>query len=496
MCGILFTLNSKKARPIKADDFMRDAFLASQVRGTDGAGLFQVDFDGKIRWNKAGQCATKFLESEETKRNLVAANTHPITVGHVRAATSGGVSTQNTHPFQINREDGSYVIGVHNGTVAGWRYREDASECSLDSEWIYHMIAKYGFDAFKRIDGAFALVWYDTNEPGKVFMTRNKERPLHYMITEDRETIFGASEPGMLGWCTQRNGFYPKSGESCFYLEPDKIYAFDLTGNKLGRFDSWTRPDYDPMIAYPRGSSSSYQSQVDLYDDDETYGDGYPWYPGVTNYSNNYYNHLADQEKCLRNCKAALTSEPLTVGSIIEDDDDNAHTEVVIDQEQLQKAVANALANQMGEEVAPPVASSFRTEEVSNDPITDGQLFLLNVHGSSSTRGEIQAAKTAKLFGLVVNFKGMEYDEETRSCIGTAETVIEGTPTTLEGEIRFVPEKVAWDLYINRKHDVAILTGLRLSENWAVFEMPDQAQRAHIRDMVAKFASTTSTAVN
>jgi hypothetical protein len=507
MCGIIFALNSKGANPIKADDYMRDAFLASQVRGTDGAGLFQVDRDGKITWHKAGSNASEFVALPEAKKNLLAANSLPITVGHVRAATQGIVSTENAHPFCITREDGTSVVGVHNGTIFNWRNKEDADNFKVDSEWIFHMIAKHGVDAFKHFEGAYALVWYDDLYPGKILMTRNKDRPLHYMLTQDRKTMFGASEVGMLGWCTQRNSFYPKTGETCFYLEPDKIYIFDLEKDVLGGFETIDRPKYDWSTGYPRGRSayaSGYESRSagsstavttydppgpkdrDIFDDDDE-----PWY-GATGYDYNY----SDQEHTLNGVKEALRqARNQTAGSGMGNNSDVAVIDVepivvgsIVDSDALERAMHKAIIQQNAESGVSANDAPFRettTSPLGPNPIDRSEFYITTARGSAASRGEIRAAKDAKLFGLVVKFKGLEYDEDTNTCIGTADVVINGNTRTLDGEIRFIPEQVAWDLFINRNHGLATLIGLRISENWAVFEMPDPAQRRHIVDTVA-----------
>lgn len=514
MCGIIFALNSKKANSLKVDDYLHDAFLASQVRGVDGSGLFQVDREGLVTWYKGGIHATDFVKKDLTKTFLAKANKCPLTVGHVRAATSGAVCTDNSHPFQVDRDDGTCVVGVHNGTVSSWRYREDSEKAKLDSEWIYHMIAKYGFDAFERIDGAFALVWYDTRDPGKVFMTRNKDRPLHYMLDSKYETILGASEPGMLGWVAQRNGFYPPKNETCFYLEPDKIYAFDLEGDKLGKFNSWKRPEYNSTKAYhyPGSNYSSTPSRSPGYDEDFYAGEeGYPWYPpgSRTSQSDMYYESLTDQERTLREVREALIGArdeefqrgKEIMGEAVEVADSTNLPAIVIDHDSLERAMHLAITDQLKQEEKKAEEIETRIDDqVAHQAVDEGQIFLLDANASTATRGEIEEAKNARLFGMVVRFTGLEFDEDTNSCIGTAETVIEGTPVKLDGEVRFLTEQIAWDKYIHNPSkggkDYAILVGLRQSENWAVFSMPSRKQLITIAELEKKFVSNPTATVN
>ena len=207
MCGIIFAINSDYYS-LNLDDWVKDSMLASQVRGTHSAGLFQVDVDGELLWAKDGVTPTDFVRLQEAARIINMSPSSAITVGHVRAATVGTISQENAHPFISERKDGTFVAVVHNGTLQNWRGHKDADQFDVDSQWLAHMLATEGHDAFEYFTGAFAIVWYDSAHPDHLFMARNKERPLHYMVANDNKTLLGCSELGMLGWLSEKHALY------------------------------------------------------------------------------------------------------------------------------------------------------------------------------------------------------------------------------------------------------------------------------------------------
>lgn len=554
MCGIVFAIAADKQTHYKVDDYLRDAFLASQVRGLDGAGLYQVGRDGTMRWHKTDQPASIFIQDENTMKELRAANESLLTVGHVRAATHGVVSTENAHPFKVTRDDGSILLGVHNGSIPSWKSKKNASKYEVDSEWLFNLIAEDGFEAFEQFEGAFALVWYDSRHPHSVFMTRNDQRPLNFMIDKESKTILGASEVGLLGWCAQRNNFLPKPGEApAFFLNPDTIYEFDL--KELGKYKRYQRPKYDyrrgwSHSTYQPGSAAnsgngqsgsgggssggssdskalvpsgtgvmgyptSYGYNEDLYDteDEPWYGDDrFSMGSRSSNNSTTYSSYdLERQEKRLRQVSDALRRARIEVAFDSGKSKDSTETvaskeaaadcidgecEVVVgdivDATELDRAMHRAIIKQSKEgernhrRGAGGVVSGKYTREPKGDDdlIASGGFFLTSVNSKSVSRQEYEAARTAGLYGLVVNFRGLEFDDHTSSCIGEADTVIEGKPARLEGEVRFLTERVAWDIYINQPTDYAILVGLNLSENWAIFAMPTQPERSMIVNSV------------
>lgn len=124
-------------------------------------------------------------------------------VGHNRWATQGKINKRNSHPFNHG-----HISGVHNGTLYTQVGLPDHHKFEVDSENIIYSIAQKGLEwTASRLDGAFALVWYDTRTKDLNFI-RNDERPLHIFTLTDG-TILWASEAGMLEWLVNRSSRVP-----------------------------------------------------------------------------------------------------------------------------------------------------------------------------------------------------------------------------------------------------------------------------------------------
>lgn len=145
MCGLIASLVAPNHQALHTDDWFRESLIASQVRGLDSTGIFQLARNGQVYTAKAAQNASTFIRSNSVARGLIVdACKEPLTVGHVRAATQGGVVDANAHPFKVEREDKSYVVGVHNGTLKGWKDKEGGKDQDVDSAWAFNVFAKEG----------------------------------------------------------------------------------------------------------------------------------------------------------------------------------------------------------------------------------------------------------------------------------------------------------------------------------------------------------------
>lgn len=424
MCGIVFTMNSSTyANDI--DDWLKDAMLASQVRGTDSAGMFQVH-NGKVDWFKNGISPTEFLKAEEVKKLIRCSAWTDATVGHVRAATTGGVSTNNAHPFQAEREDGSYIIMVHNGTLTGWKNKKDSENYTVDSEWMAHMLATEGADAFEYFNGAFAIVWFDSKHPDHLFMARNSERPLHYCVVNKGKTIIGCSELGMLGWLGTKHGMIVDTAESQdipFYLEEGKIYKFSL--KKIGDFTVVDYPKYDPSTSTytSTASTSSQYNPLSPYFGSDV-GDNWEGDWGdCGNYASTcgswinrrYKSDEEEQEDLLTAVKSVLKKARNTPVATFD-----------------KSAIDAALGMD-----APP------REGTEGDGIDCGAITLSTVNSSSATTGEIAEAKRCKVYGMVVRFSGILYEPATSCLIGTFSLLEHGSWVDYDAEMRYIPQAVA-----------------------------------------------------
>lgn len=116
-----------------------------------------------------------------------------VLMGHNRWATQGKINNVNAHPFEFDA-----VIGAHNGTLVSRTLLDDNNKFDVDSENLYHHMNRHGWeDTLPKLNGAFALTWWD-KEDRTLNFARNDQRPLFYCTSEDNKTVFWASEPWML----------------------------------------------------------------------------------------------------------------------------------------------------------------------------------------------------------------------------------------------------------------------------------------------------------
>ena len=239
MCGQFGIVTGSK-RDNHGDDFIRDSFTASMLRGEDSSGLASIDLKlAQYVVHKLPIAGNFFAEDTLAKTMILdACSSDTLTMGHVRAATVGKISVSNAHPFEIYR-DGRALIGTHNGTLTGWQSKKDARSFTVDSEWALNLIFEDGLDAFEQFSGAYSFVWWDTDDHDVINMARNKERPMCIAFLENGGMAY-ASEPGMLYWILERRGM--KIDGKILILDEDKLYKFNRKA--LKEFKTYTLPKF------------------------------------------------------------------------------------------------------------------------------------------------------------------------------------------------------------------------------------------------------------
>jgi hypothetical protein len=254
MCGLVGMISRKDNGFLYKDKTIFEQLLFNNtVRGVDSTGVFGVNKYGNLISHKTAQAAPTALRTTTFNEFLGKIfSEYRIVVGHNRASTRGATTDENAHPFI---EDN--ICLVHNGTLHSHKQLADKE---VDSHAICHSLATVGYEeTFKKIDGAYALIWYDANTK-KLYMARNKERPLHMAVTPD--AYYFASELKMLDWILSRNSVNDHKG---YFLIEDKTYIWDLDKPK----------DYvvkdTPKKSPPQASNYGHQSLL-----------------GVTQQQNNY----------------------------------------------------------------------------------------------------------------------------------------------------------------------------------------------------------------
>lgn len=243
-------------------DFFTDALHVGAVRGSDATGVFQVHFprqkfnrDPDIYIEKAAVMGIGLLGKSESAAAIVAdAGKCFLTVGHHRAATRGDkAADSNAHPFIHYRNDGSRIVGVHNGTLSTWNTKETDGDIEtrfdVDSDWlIYQLSVKPTAEVLGKLSGAAALVWYDSKDTRQLNMWTNGARPLHFAILkEPGDRVIFASEPEMLYWLAKRNNLSIKD-DTVYSCKPRRWYKFNAS--RYGEFEKYTHED-TPYVAPP-----------------------------------------------------------------------------------------------------------------------------------------------------------------------------------------------------------------------------------------------------
>lgn len=242
MCGLVGIAGDLE---FKDEATMKRLLLLDYFRGPDSTGFASIKIDGEARVSKISSHPLDLFEYPKFKTAL-SASTSKVFLGHNRAATRGGVSTFNAHPFHYD-----HIVGAHNGTLdyQSVNRLEDAigEKYAVDSMSLFAAIAKLGIkDAIELCaegrdsqTGAWSLTWYDQNE-GTLNFLRNTHRPLWYAFSADFKKIFWASQWEMISNAVQMsNNPYtlytePKTGNRFWSTQENTHYKIDVTVLRLG----------------------------------------------------------------------------------------------------------------------------------------------------------------------------------------------------------------------------------------------------------------------
>lgn len=189
MCGLF---GSYCANTLSKSELERvtELGMVSSLRGIDSTGLAII----KKRKHKLESETLKALDNpvsvlSSTKAQNFLKDNHPLLVlGHARAATVGEIDEYNAHPIKEGK-----IIGCHNGTM--WAFAPDKDKKGSDSRNLFRKISEDGLaEALGSTkSGAYALSFINTENRTLNFI-RNAERPLYFMFSRDKLTLYWASE--------------------------------------------------------------------------------------------------------------------------------------------------------------------------------------------------------------------------------------------------------------------------------------------------------------
>lgn len=197
------------------------------TRGPHSTGIYVCKTDGKGSLVKGVGTPWDLAETrgfDDAFRGIAR-----VFLGHNRWATKGKINKHNAHPFEFDR-----VVGAHNGTLRSVYDLDDYEDFDVDSENIYHHMNNNGvYDTIPKLNGAFALTWYDKADKS-INLIRNSERSLFYAFSEDGKTLLWASEDWMLAVASYQSGV--KIGE-IVDLPEGHLHTFDLPQYSADKFE-------------------------------------------------------------------------------------------------------------------------------------------------------------------------------------------------------------------------------------------------------------------
>lgn len=197
---------------MKHEKAIKTLLILDSLRGTDSTGVAVVSRQGEVKVAK--ELGDPFRLFDNKRFDKAFSGMNCVAIGHNRFATQGKVNVRNAHPFEFDE-----LVGAHNGTLRNKHVLVDSRDFEVDSENLYHHIAKKGLrDAIDPLDGAWALVWWDKKDSTLNFL-RNEERPLWFAKEKTTNVFFWASEKWMLSVALSRHDI---QFDDPFELEVDK----------------------------------------------------------------------------------------------------------------------------------------------------------------------------------------------------------------------------------------------------------------------------------
>jgi glucosamine 6-phosphate synthetase-like amidotransferase/phosphosugar isomerase protein len=256
MCGIVgVVLKHMVGFGKRQEDSFFDLLYVDALRGWDSTGLLAVERSGQFHMAKEA-CEANFFNYQIRQNTIVSKdmwNNGKAYIGHNRKKTVGAIADETAHPFVIDNTFGM----VHNGTLNN---HEALAKTTVDSEALA-IVLKKAFqekdwktaleETLGKVYGAYAVAGYD-QQADKVFLLRNKERPLS--IFETPEAYYFGSESFMVQWILSRT--YDLKDMTFHKIDEHELVTFDLFSGKMEKVQLTPKKATPPVTTTPNTGGS------------------------------------------------------------------------------------------------------------------------------------------------------------------------------------------------------------------------------------------------
>lgn len=259
MCGLVGIIGNKEITKPMMNVFM-EMVEVNSLRGRHSTGVLRLDKKG-MRFYKKAVNGPVYVNSKDGFEFVTSGTKTRVLMGHNRWATKGEVNHANAHPFRHE-----HITLMHNGTLKGQYLLPDSARFPCDSENIAYSMMKLGEkETLEKLDGAYALVWHNNND-NTINFARNRERPLHFVVTGLGNIIY-ASEYKMLEWICDRNNVAIKE-----HIELPVGQHLKLKVGKDMKWDDVKTIPFQEYSAFRFNNNRSYGYNGWNQDDDYQYG--------------------------------------------------------------------------------------------------------------------------------------------------------------------------------------------------------------------------------
>ncbi len=230
MCGLVGLFG--KITSINLETIFEDLLQIDVVRGDDSTGVaILANEKAKTKIIKGAVLPGTLIKND--KYIKAKAGTHLLMMGHNRAATIGGATDKNAHPFRAK-----HITLAHNGTLLPTCDLLKDSKFETDSETLANAVADEGIEnVWPKLDGAATLSYWDEKERTFNLISDGK-RSLYFSYNEDKDILVYASEAWMIRGVFEHNKeklIKPEkeNGPNLWYPTSNTLFSFKLKKNEV-----------------------------------------------------------------------------------------------------------------------------------------------------------------------------------------------------------------------------------------------------------------------